>query len=179
MADPVEQRRFTLLDAMVLVVATAGGFAAVRTFTAAIRRVQGPGRPGLADWVALSTWVVSFWMLALLALRLGRPRPPLRRLGRQPGVAACIAGWLALSFQLLYMLPTLRGSRYGLPGLYYIMMSADAISASGAVAAAWATLVLSGRWRAAADWIDRSGRALGIFTIATALLLTVLRLLES
>ena len=35
-----------------------------------------------------------------------------------------------------------------------------------AVGAAWLLLVVSGRWRAEPVWIDRLGRALGIFWIA-------------
>ena len=37
---------------------------------------------------------------------------------------------------------------------------------AAAVAAAWLTLALTGRWRPRPDWLDRAGRALGTFWIA-------------
>ena len=37
---------------------------------------------------------------------------------------------------------------------------------TAAVAVAWLTLALSGRWRPRPDWLDRAGRALGIFWLA-------------
>jgi hypothetical protein len=39
-----------------------------------------------------------------------------------------------------------------------------------AVVVAWVILLLSGRWRSEPSWIDRLGRALGVFWIVWAVL---------
>jgi hypothetical protein len=100
--------------------------------------------------------------LAFFAVRLRRPRPPLRVLIRQPGTV----GGLAMVFGLFWV------TGY----LYYLFPdSADAstaapIAMAGSVAAAWSVLVLSRRWQSEPGWIDRMGRLLGVIAIANGLL---------
>ncbi len=101
------RRKFNVLDAMVLVAASAAGLALLRYDHKNLSLL-------LADYGVIigsketweSSWVVFYaisstirrtqpllfaWTLALLLLRLRRPRPVLRRLARQPGLAACVS----------------------------------------------------------------------------------------
>lgn len=117
------QRKFTILDAMVLVAATALGLAWWRllgpegyfhyyighgTLLTEISTV-GPGRWSVAGWWwrRLLNLPMAFYpvlvtsTLALLGLRLASPRPRFRRLARQPGFAACVAVMLAFFAKIL------------------------------------------------------------------------------
>ncbi len=109
------------------------------------------------------------WTAALVPLRLIRPRPPWRLLARQPGwVAACMA-MLGLGLAAI-------GAGVALLGWGQTPSRSDAIQQSlfvvvpGAIApmilGAWATLLLNRRWRPERSWVDRLGRALGLYWIA-------------
>jgi hypothetical protein len=55
------------------------------------------------------------------------------------------------------------------PGAWLSALSAAGPGTGGfAVAVAWATLALVGRWEPEASWVDRLGRALGAGWIAMA-----------
>jgi hypothetical protein len=127
-------RRFGVGDAMVLV--------------AAVTIALGMGREGCRDLksVPASSLVVpplATLTVAVLVMRLRRPRPPLRKLVRLQGTAACL---MALSSAIF--LPLVDASRDRTPLI---------------VAGAWAWLGLkeTGFWRPEPTWIDRLGRALG------------------
>lgn len=132
------------------------------------------------------------WTLAILGLRLPRPRPRWRRLVRQPGLVAGMAVAAALVVRLIgYAILRLRLIGQGLVNIYYqgdinggptISTNAprnseflmfgyshamNSLAVIGvAVASSWMLLGISGRWRAERSWIDRAGRALGICWIA-------------
>ena len=96
---------------------------------------------------------------------------------RQPGIIAAIVvliaaalgataqwGWAWLDHRA-------RLLNQGEP--YYFMLNAHAMLAQRAgfaVLIAWLTLAISGRWRAGRGRLDRFGRALGVYWIATAIL---------
>ncbi len=99
---------------------------------------------------------------ALFALRLRRPRPPLRALLRQPGALAGLAMVLGLFWgtgALLWLFP---GKVDGI--------TAAPTAVGGAVAIAWIALAVSGRWKSEAGWVDRIGRILGCAAIGAALI---------
>ena len=88
------QRRFTLVDAMVLIAATAIAFVPIRLFLwenwhfPEELSVPEIWRMGLEINVSLVPLALSLSM-ALWLLALNKPRPSLRRVFRKPGMAAC------------------------------------------------------------------------------------------
>ena len=96
------------------------------------------------------------WGIAILTLRLRAPRPPWREAAIQPGVWACVAPLVAL-----LSLPAM--------GRYFALEFSPLILPT-AVAAAWLTLALCGRWRPEPSWVDRAGRGLGLGWLVLLLL---------
>jgi hypothetical protein len=174
------RRRFTIADGMILLAATAVGLALARavadwslerlsnpTFPASIRRVF-----LLQAWTIGMDYLTLTWGLTLPILRLRPPRPGRRRLLREPGLIACGAAAFAAAFGIAMRLPTLLLPMAGFrtdPRQWVVsLLSTGSIGL--AVAAAWSLQFLSGRWRPVPNWIDRSGRALGLFWIVAALI---------
>jgi hypothetical protein len=174
MAEPAA-RPFKLLDAMVLVAATAVGFGWVRCvwyFNTDWR---------LNDWLneapEMLLALLMVWTLATLFLRLVPPRPRIRRLVSQPGAAAC--GAVALIFALecsRYFLDSTarsRGVRWILPWARYVPAELFSLISGGpyayAVVTAWGLLFLSRRCRPEPSWIDRAGRVTGLLWLLLAL----------
>jgi hypothetical protein len=188
------------MDAMVLVAATAIGLGALRAavgdFTELRHQLteslssasQPPEGWSRFSWAIFSgyglmaTALVPFcwaWTVALVILRRRQPRPPRRRLGRQPGALACSAAALLLVPALVVpswwcVVTGLFGSiRYDSAewqktlAVYFIFVPA---LTGFTVIGAWWSLLLGRRWRPEASWIDRAGRVLGIYWIATVLL---------
>src|SRR3954451_9879775 len=91
-------RTFSILDAMVLVAATAAGVKVISLWTRP-EDISGHFR-SFQDGAFLVRFVAGtlafYWAVAVVLLRLRRPRPPLRSLGRQPGFVACYS--VALAF---------------------------------------------------------------------------------
>ena len=179
-------RPFTVLDAMILVAATAGGLCwldenALDNIRAAWRGEIAPTPAwleysGLGVRVAAPAWFA--WTVALGLLRLRAPRPPLRRLRRQPGLlaAATIVGLFLLLCgcnwgQSLWSLAEGRLDD-GFPWNPFSPNLAWQLLFFGptAVIGGWLTLFLSGRWRPEPGWIDRSARFLGWGWIACVVL---------
>jgi len=167
------RRRFTILDAMVMAAATAVGLAYFRALL--------PGGWWRASWVVSPAlralgiaedlyWSLATpWMIAITALRLRRPRPSPRRLVRQPGVMACCAALMAMIPALTHvaLYATFRPSY---SWSINMVLSCTYELAVSAVAGAWLTLAISGRWRPEPDWVDRSGRLLGLGMICDLIL---------
>lgn len=158
---------------MILIAATAIGLAVVRNSSNTVSYISMPGvTPRLGGWdlvwlFCLNTFgaappLVAFWSLALVIIRLRKPRPSLRRLARQPGFIACVAAVLGILLGALIAVPFL------LDGLGYDDWGLLAAFPIGhAVAASWLTLVLNRRWRPVPDLFDRAGRVFGVFWIFT------------
>jgi hypothetical protein len=194
-------RPLTVSDALVLVAATAAGLTLLRSYpflaeqsTEFLRAENGWSPRRLA---ALSAFVLSLlqfvlapWTLALLALHLRRPRPPLRRLVIRPGAVACLAAAAGMVPALLGLPAKLACLRL-LTGNWswatsddmwnnYISKLSPNISiyntvvlSPGIVAfcilLAWGLLALGRRGRPERSWLDQSGRALGMLWLAAAL----------
>ena len=114
----------------------------------------------------LSAFVLS-WTLAWLILRHRRPRPPRRRLGRQPGMAACLASTVAMAAALSWAITVdlLRGHE-----IFCWSFPLEASFYNGhAVLATWVVLAYGGLLRREPGWIDSTGMALGGFWVARML----------
>jgi hypothetical protein len=158
----------TLLDAMVLV-AAAAGLAIMRSFPHRLRMYSITRMP---VWKAVIFGALVLTM-TLIPLRFRRPRP--RLLGRHPGTIACLA--VVLSAALMFADNAASWLRLdpNLPSTTVwdnraMLLVAGLLQPYGhgaTVAGAWMALAISGRWRPEGDWIDRTGRALGAFWIAS------------
>jgi hypothetical protein len=119
-----ERRRFRLLDAMILVAATAVACSIalwiVRESGVSISRSEAPAEnvaqsEGTQQDVgnvvllldlfllvgALALPFFAMWTLAIVPLRLLSPRPRFRRLARQPGTMAAIAASLGIAIAIV------------------------------------------------------------------------------
>lgn len=175
-------RKFTLIDALVLMAALAIAFYPIRDYLDFIDRRHtvlslGPVWTFVSIWRAgtlLSGMLAPLGVslsLALWVLRLRQPRPNLARLFRQPGMIACTATVAETSIFLLkvllseYYLQRTTGFMPPLYGLWIVRLPWN----GEVVAIAWLVLWLSGSWRPEATWIDRAGRALGIYWIISGI----------
>jgi hypothetical protein len=95
--------------------------------------------------------------LAFLLMRVGRPRPSVRALLRQPGT---VAG-LAVAFGFIWVTGWLHRLFFG----RITDGTVTPIAVGGTVAVAWACLALSRRWEPEPSWVDRMGRRLGAMAI--------------
>ncbi len=187
------RRRFRLSDAMILLAATAlgygiiegvvravGGFLSWSALYAALtapRRHQ-PRAATLSRLALLTLPLVVTWTLALIEIRLLRPRPRFRRLTRQPGMmAACAAGAVIVfvglvSFAFVMVLRWESHADY-FRAVFFVgglTVPFVPILCGLAVLVSWLTLLASRRWRAEPSWVDRLGRALGAVWIAAGFL---------
>jgi hypothetical protein len=118
-------------------------------------------------WYALQVaeTVLIGLTLAFLALRLRRPRPPLRTLLRQSGMVAVLAMIFGLFLGTGLLL-------YAFPGRVDSFTAAP-IAIGGSVAVAWTVLVLGRLQEPDPGWVGRLGRLLGSVSIVAALLFAV------
>jgi hypothetical protein len=168
-AEP--RRRFTTLDGMVLIAASAPGLSFTMRlgddWIGCLRCIE-PGllldeHHSILIWPEMARLLAStfrilmpymvFWSFAVFALRWRRPCPALGDLARQPGVWACGTSVLTLFAWNCFT----RDGAFPYPFI---------VPAS--VLLAWLGLVLSRRWRSEASWIDRVGRAIGVCWLASA-----------
>jgi hypothetical protein len=165
------RRRFTVLDAMVLIAALAPALWVDRAIVPQIW--QPPGYAGkflvLAP-IATAAAPVACLTVAALFLRVRPPRPGLRDGAGRPGTLAVVVGALAC----LAGLTTIGvAGLLARPGpdlsdvLDFSVLLSPLMIASG-VAGSWLTLWAGGRWRSPEDWIDRTGLALGWFWIVAS-----------
>ncbi len=166
---PTLRRRFTLLDAMILIAATAEGYA----LDSALRKPLAPhvGDSGLvlfAYAAAMATaYFLSCWTFAVLILRLRSPLPSIRRLRRQPGLISSLVamllwavyGCLAIWDRAIWA--RYRVSSHWIPLERDEVVAAIALHAGWVVAAAWIALVIARACRPEPSWIDRAGLNLG------------------
>ncbi len=176
------QRRFYLLDAVILLLAVAVGFAitiaqvaqiASKLRLATLDSSFSVANYGTAQQLAYGMILSVRPMLLLLTLtvpilRLRRPRPQLQTTMRQPGVTACAAVLVAFFVKLLFSLslyaivravPT-EYARF-IPGKDWTSeFDAWTSGAGEVVVAAWIILALGRALRLDGDWVDRLGRLL-------------------
>lgn len=158
---------------MLLVAAMAVAFGLARPYWP---RLGGGGSPGeVREWANATAGAVMLVLTpAFIPLRLLPPRPSIRRVMRQPGMAACCAATLVIvvGTGAGFAQAILRRSMYPdrpILGLLQKFQSDTGLPMGPAVAATWAALILSGTWRPERSWIDRLGRAAGVFWIVFVL----------
>jgi hypothetical protein len=95
----------------------------------------------------VTIFFLMFYTVILFVIRLLPPRPPLRKLARQPGVWA--SGTATLALALVIWVPYFKP-----------------VTIPTAVCVAWLVLALSGGWQSESSWLDRAGRLLGCCWIA-------------
>jgi hypothetical protein len=178
-------RSFRVWDVLVLVGATA---LALGWFRDEIFNPYplNPEIPTIGPWLGRLYPLVLAWSLAVLVLRLQRPRARMVRLARQPGFVACalVAGTMACRAVGL----GLRGVTdslwvIGRPLHWSNLLRVDVewelfwpnshpwSERIGLVIAwAWLVQVLSGCFRPEPSWIDRAGRVLGVLWIVKLVL---------
>ena len=170
-------RPFTLLDAAILVGVVAVALCgAVDHFRFVI---------GGMNWSYILHDMASYSLTLaatfLLIVRLRRPRPPIRRVARQPGTAACFAMTASvLAYNVGHQM------KEAVDGLWSFDRSASLwiwtvfnppfYTAACDVPIVWSILALSRARRPEPGWIDRSGRAVGWSWIAWGLSGPFLRL---
>jgi hypothetical protein len=167
-------RRFSVFDAVVALAAVCAGIALARatapeieTFWPGRFAAQSPrirGGKVIRGSLAYVLPVLAAWTPALLFLRLRQPRPPLRRVFRQPGTVACIAATLAMSIELFFVVPLFAfGSRFADVETLFIRYSPEV---SFAIIGSWSVHALTDRTRSEPSWIDLAGRITGAAWIA-------------
>jgi hypothetical protein len=173
-------RRFTLADALILVAATAIGLALARWYATEVLSVgsffDAPSlRALVARLIEPSTLGVFAWTGAFLVIRLRRPRSSLRRIARQPGMAAASGAAVVCATVALMMTigVAVRSSR--IPSWILAFGNTAPWMAGLAVIAATVNLALSG-CRPERGWIDTLGCALGAGWVALFLAHWIVRL---
>jgi hypothetical protein len=182
--SPVPLRRLSLLDVMILIAATVIGAQSLHVIWSLLNvsHLASPldKRPFLGVLVraphaiSAAAPLIAAWTVALPALWICQPRPRFRRLGLQPGIAACTAATSALGISALYRIAEVAASAvsqgqpisFGDMGIWALICLDLIQKPSGvgiAVAAVWSWLILGRRWRPQPTWIDRLGRALGVY----------------
>jgi hypothetical protein len=159
-------RSFTLLDAMILVAATAIGLALANAVADFRRLPLARSSPNI--YVCLPS--LATWSIAALVLRLRHPRPTLRRIVRQPGatstITTCliiITGTLLALVSRLTRIVIIRQDWLRVPtqGDVFLLILVTAVVVGAAITAAWANLAISGRRRPERGWLDGLGRLIG------------------
>jgi hypothetical protein len=188
---PIVRRKFTLVDAMVLIAGTGVALFWIRydmlrydfRFLVSWEFLTRP----LALVLAVGSLVAIFvpfilpLSVALVALRLRSPRPKILRVFRQPGTAACIAIVCVTILTLITncvapscFVASIAGRRAELASFVWSSIENSEAEApmlwGTAVVVAWVTLWLSRGWRAEPSWIDRAGRALGVACLIASVL---------
>jgi hypothetical protein len=172
-------RRFGLIDAMILVAATAIGIAwgrgdliatvqakviptgTVFSNTMRTRPVRFSDRLGTFRLGALR--LLGCWTLAVLVIRLRPPRPRRVRLMCQPGMlAVATATTYTVVVAASFLLAFLIRAKYKPAWSDYIAQAIDLDGTAKAIVAAWLILALSRRWRPERTCIDRLGCLMGV-----------------
>jgi hypothetical protein len=171
-----QTRNFGILDAMILVAATAAGLALYRAMS--FPPMNGFPKPAMIALAGVEVAVPLLVALtpAVLILRLRRPRPRWRRLARQPGLVACCVAMLILIFEILLIVPINAALFRSLPVFPSGSIFFRGYAGYG-VAGGWAIMALGGSWHPEPRWIDRLGRALGFAWIIVNLIAQSLPLL--
>jgi drug/metabolite transporter (DMT)-like permease len=165
--EPRSVRRLTLADSLILIAAVAVGLAIARIAQTAYRSDDSPSL--IVMGLMSIYWASLMVMVSLIPMRLMNPRPPWRRVRRQPGFIACAAVAFGVVHRALYF----GVIRFWQPAFWanYNVLSLIASPTIGwIIISAWFVLAVSGPWRPEPSWIDRSGRVLAIAWIVRYLI---------
>ena len=155
------------------------------------KRINQPSflrRDQLAIWFRVIVPLLTCVSFALILARASGPRPSWRQCLRQPGFVAALAVASSAFFILagtaivpyvkdtMYYRSTVRDSMHG----YWELVVDDLLASVGElIVISWIVLAVSRRWRAKPDWIDRTGRIIGVLWIATHIVLSTTELASS
>ena len=162
-------RRFTVRDAMLLVVAAALGAWGYRVIAATMAERESFW--GVESWVMLCAPGLAALTAGLAVARLLPPRPPRVELFRQPGfAAACVA--LALTARC-FLDAMVTDWIFPYDDWFLAMEWAGAIEqASLGILTAWPVLALAGCLKAERGWIDRSLRVVAVLWVVLGLVVS-------
>jgi hypothetical protein len=154
---------------MALTLAFALGYAVAMQIWAG--NVSWPLVTGTSVVLMPVTWTV-------LALRVLGPRPRRHRSFYPPGLAACLAVSAASLLNLCFGSdPTLNRFPGSLDIISFAVLRAvQPLPLVAAVSGIWLILFFDRRWRPEKSWIDRMGRCLGFYWLASGLVVAFLRL---
>jgi hypothetical protein len=171
------ERRFLVSDAMVLIAATAVALGGYRWLIDAWRREHASHMIDLKfQMIVPTSFIALSWTLVLLPLGWREPRRFRRERDRRPGIAMSVAVVIHMAFEAFFLVGTLIDRQGGPPLVHlwnYLLTVALPYKNAIVVAIAWTVLWRAAGWRPEPSWIDRLGRALGVFWVGAALLLTI------
>ena len=165
---------------MILVAAAAVGVFWTQAAHLGQNLLPSPWRVHWRGWLQAPVPVLASVAVATLICRLIPPRPPLRRLARQPGTTALVL--ITLIVLLVGVIlglgvilaPYFDPGRLGPTSTSYPVrlstLSYQIFNAGKMVAVFWIWQAAARLWRPERSWIDRIGRALGIALIVLDLL---------
>lgn len=119
-------------------------------------------------WIEKTAPLVSVGMIAVLGLRLVRPRPPFWRLARQPGILACTMALASFGLIVIHALAyPLRSGRltFQWNGSWSPLTVILGRGTADGIFAGRLTLAITGQWRPRPEWFDRAGIVLGAYLI--------------
>lgn len=164
-------RRLNLLDVLILIAGAAVGMWLSRQ---QLRRYEEMSPVGpVTRVIIILIAVIWTWSLTLLVLRLRRPRPEWSALRRQPGFVASvgvIVGGLLATFDAISYLAM---APVRMAWIFWLNAINQFERVGLAILAAWLTMAVSGGWAPERGAIDRFGRALGVFWIASVFALPI------
>ncbi len=176
-------RSFTIADLMILVAGSAIGVfwtQAAHLGQNLLPTSSSPWREHWRGWLQAPVPVLASAAVATLICRMIPPRPPLRRLARQPGSTALVlitlivlrvGAILGIGAVLApFFDPKTLGAASTVYPLRLSTLSYQIFNAGKMAAALWIWQAAAGRWRPERSWIDRTGRGLGIALILLDLL---------
>lgn len=152
-----DEDRFTLLDAMILMGATAVSAAVARDYLDQDGRDQARWMAVEGSYLIVISHLLLGWSLATLGCQAWRRG---RRVARWPGTAACLGVFVAAMFNLVYAW-TIGLVRTDYARAFLAVSLARPPSMASAVALACSVPLLGERWRPVGAWPDRLGRVLG------------------
>jgi hypothetical protein len=164
-------RPFTILDGMIFLVALAVGMALVRMQWAMWKDTLGPDSTVLEFqiefFVAGTVSILIPFSIAMVSLRLRRPRPSFRRMSLQPGCSALVAVAVSAIGQLIsHIIVVIRHPEMenlnSVGGFWNYYMRGLAGSMGIPVLVVWTLCVFGRRFRTQSDWIECVSKAIAI-----------------
>jgi hypothetical protein len=185
-------RKFNLVDAMILVAATGFTLSCYvwldNTFFGGYRDLYHFFDPPPRAWnfrmmvyraahaAAMPLPLLGGWTPVLPVLWLRNSRWSWRRLGRRPGMVACLAAITGMTLCAVVAVSAFFLSWWvdGAPGGVWLRVPDLLVLYAGlSVAAVWLTQAVTGRWRRSATWIERVGLGVGGLWLVAGLVLAV------
>ena len=182
-------RRFTLIDAMILIASVAGGLGLVRVLGTTWNRETFRDRSLVYFIASNGPGIIKAQVVPVLAalaagvLIAGRfpPSSPLRLWLREPGVIGWVGAFAAMAMDgAVYAGYALASSRHDKSNLFNGAIGRWADVGSYGLIASFLAVTALGRWRRPRSWVDRAGRWIGLSWIGCwAIVIALAILFES